>query len=73
MIYAAGVRHLLISTRAKLLRIKLSIDQSICNQNATLSAIKSIKSILSVYLDQSSQVELEVLIVLLIDNSDKTK
>jgi hypothetical protein len=65
----AGIRRLVISTRAKLLDIKLSIDQSICNQNATLSAIKSIKSMLSVYLDQSIQVELEILIVLLVDNS----
>jgi hypothetical protein len=60
---------LVISTRAKLLGLKLSVDQSICNQNATLSAIKSIKSMLSVYLDQSIQVELEILIVLLVDNS----
>jgi hypothetical protein len=69
MIYAAGIRRLVISTRAKLLGIKLSIDQSICNQHATLSAIKSIKSMLSVCLDQSIQVELEILIVLLVDNS----
>jgi hypothetical protein len=68
-IFATGIRRLVISTRAKLLGIKLSIDQSICNQNATLSAIKSIKSMLSVYLDQSIQVELEILIVLLVDNS----
>jgi hypothetical protein len=61
--------RLVISTRAKLLGIKLSIDQSICNQNATLSAIKSIKPMLSVYLDQSIQVELEILFVLLVDNS----
>ena len=69
MIFAAGIRRLVISTKAKLLGIKLSINQSICNQNATLSAIKSIKSMISVYLDQSIQVELEILIVLLVDNS----
>jgi hypothetical protein len=71
MKYAAGIRRLAISTRAKLLGIKLSIDQPICNQNATLGAIESIKSMLSVYLDQSIQVELENLIVLLVDNSGK--
>jgi hypothetical protein len=69
MTFAAGIRRLVISTKAKLLGIKLSIDQSICNQNATLSAIKSIKSMLSVYLDQSIQVELKILIVLLVENS----
>jgi hypothetical protein len=69
MIYAAVIRRLVISTRARLLGIKLSIDQSICNQNATLSAIKSIKSMLSVSWDQSIQVDLEILIVLLVDNS----
>jgi hypothetical protein len=69
MTFAAGIRRLVISTKAKLLGIKLSIDQSICNQNATLNAINSIKSMLSVYLDQSIQVELEILIVLLVDNS----
>jgi hypothetical protein len=69
MIYAAGIRRLVISTRAKLLGIKLLIDQSICNQNVTLGAMESIKSMLSVYLDQSIQVELEILIVLLVDNS----
>jgi hypothetical protein len=69
MVFAAGIRRLVISTKAKLLSIKLLIDQSICNQNATLNAIKSIKSMLLVYLDQSIQVELEILIVLLVDNS----
>jgi hypothetical protein len=69
MIFAAGIRRLIVSTKAKLLSIKLLIDQSICNENVTLSAIKSIKSMLSVYLDQSIQVELEILIVLLVDNS----
>jgi hypothetical protein len=71
MIYAAVIRRLVISTRARLLGIKLSIDQSICNQNATPSAIKSIKSMLSVYWDQSIQVDLEILIVLLVDNSEQ--
>jgi hypothetical protein len=69
MIYAAVIRCLVISTRARLLGIKLLIDQSICNQNATPSAIKSIKSMLSVYWDQSIQVDLEMLIVLLVDDS----
>ena len=69
MIYAAVVRRLVISIRVKLLSIKLLINQSICNQNATLSAIKSIKSMLSVYWDQSIQVDLQILIVLLVDNS----
>ena len=52
-----------------ILESTISINQSICNQNATPSVIKSIKSILSVYLVQSIQVELEILIVLLVDNS----
>jgi hypothetical protein len=40
-IFATRIRRLVISTRAKLLGIKLSIDQSICNQNATLTVVNN--------------------------------